>query len=205
MSELEKNKLENEISFRENKKIMSNFVFNKKAFTLWMETKKIIEYEWPKGVISSEEARWSFHPTGFLGTPRKFPEDDTNKYKDRIFVDGKWVKRRKDLYVVCTGKHPGLFNYWEEYTEYKEEKKPVEKEVDVYHLISYTKNDLEISTPYLAEIDGIGSSQFKLRNKESWKRELDWFASLWSSKQLEFDNEETKKTFFQEYNDWASK
>jgi len=34
MSELEKNKLENEISFRENKKIMSNFVFNKKAFTL---------------------------------------------------------------------------------------------------------------------------------------------------------------------------
>jgi len=205
MSKLEKNKLENEINFRERKKITSNFVFNKKAFTLWMETKKIIEYEWPKEVINSEEAKWFFYPTRSLGSSRELSKDDMNEYKDKIFVDGKWVKRNRDLHVVYTGKHPGLFNYWEEYTEYKEGKKPVEKEVDIYHLISYTKNDLGISTPYLAEIDEIDSSQFKLRNKESWKRELDWFASLLSSKQLEFDNEETKKAFFQEYNNWASK
>lgn len=175
-------------------------------YTNPLTAKKLTKYEWPKGVISSEQATWSFRPNNeFYEELRKRVSEGNEKFKDKIFVDGQWVERKSDLYVIYSGREPGMFNSWEEFTEYKEGKKPVEKEVDIYQLTSYTKNDLEIATPYLVEIDGIYSSQFKLRNKESWKRELDWLASLWSSKQLEFYNEETKKAFFQEYNDWASK
>lgn len=206
MSELEKSKLKNEINPKDSKKVTNNFVFSRKAFTLSMETKKITEYEWPEEVISSEEAKWSFrHKDEFYAQTNETLSKDDDEYKDKIFVDNKWVKRRKDLYVIYTGRHPGLFNSWEEFTEYKGSKNPVEKEIGIYYLTSYIKNDLEVTTPYLVEISGIDSSQYKLKSKEDWKGELKKLTSLWSSKRLEFDNEETKKTFFQEYNDWASK
>lgn len=165
------------------------------------ETKEIVEYRWPKKVISSEDAHWSFRPnTDFYSLMNEYSKSNEKEWEGKIFVDGQWVKRRKDLYVKLVSRHPGVSNSWEEYTEYKGEKEANKVEKNTYCLTSYKENNLEIRTFYLTNIDGVNPTRFQRENKKTWKEELESLVSLWNCGELFFDSKRTEKIFFEEYN-----
>jgi hypothetical protein len=183
-------------------KPINNFVFDGEIFTLLKETKEMIEYEWPKGVISSEEATWSFRKNNdFYSLMNEYSRnDDKSEFENKLFVDGQWVKRKKDLYVKMIGRHPGVFNSWEEYTEYKGRKKANKVEKIFYYLAFYKENDLKIKTLYLTSTNGTNPTKFQPENKNFWKGELERLSYLWSRGKLFFENKSTEKSFFKEYN-----